>query len=958
MKKIRSTTGRFWFGNAVVLTSVLLGLVGAGRAWAADGDDLALPQNKDGTYTLLTNINDDDGDGVPDYADLQNPMERNIRKIELYIEDISTPDNSSDGVCWWRPTDVVFSASNTSFTVPAAELWNGKKVGNRGYLDFQPLRSNGHVRIWTKDPTKARSPKDIFTKVATNWSEWPWEASFSITNFGPLTFKDDRHWVELGDIGSNGEFYLWTPRYAPTPLSRLWLGGVPWKQEHIDNYCQLEDFGLTNKWGKITLWLEGLEPGQVDLTCRAYGFSCLSEDSWDWPWCYHYGTSLSCREWRLFSNAPDNDHIRWSSSRYFTCDIPSCYFSTAARNNAATARNNYMPNSLPFWDAHPVDYKQVPNGVLLWETNYSIRVAEANLGINNNENMDDTDGLRVGVPDVTWKINDNDEALEDQKDGMPFWTDLTDGSTYKLSGLIDCMPLLVRDEQDLRNLGYRFYLRVQGGGSVLVHPYSHWQAQGSDLLLYLKSDANAKAQLKVQKAKEKRVAAEDVRIPINFKENRFLVRSCDRGSRTLELLVQAPGSDELQVTDSVKIDFKTPRQIISVMNARDSGTMPYAYPLDDGRTQTISAFKPAVRVDGSHDGIDTARKNYQVFIHGYSLNFSDGVVQAWTTYCCMYWTGFRGNFIGYCWPGDRGGALLDKNNFDIPVRDALRSAPAFMQLIRNTILNGYGIAPNRLNVMAHSLGNLVSVEALRLLQYESPGHVFMRTFISVEPAVHESMFWPVQDLNVRYRPSPWNTERAKTVTIDNLKRTSKAFWANQPGHEAFRSAGTWINSWNANDYALKTFTLNDLKGRMWEYENPLMKGFENDEWPSDYRVTYCENCAACAGGIIDFVKRAFPLPMPGSRVTLNTANSDLALDNDYEIAQGRKPMPSGGTYAQAINVSAKDYGWHPDSHSGFSLGDGSVAGVELGGEADASLGVVWRWYEQIHRTGGYVIGEE
>ena len=945
MKKIRSTTGRFWFGNAVVLTSVLLGLVGAGRAWAADGDDLALPQNKDGTYTLLTNINDDDGDGVPDYADLNNPKERNIRKLEIDVDDIRVDyiyDKSHAFSLTWRPTDVVFSTSNSSFTVPAAELWNGRARGSRGYMDFQPLRSNGHVRIWTKDPTKARSPKNIFTKVATNWSDWPWEASFSLTNLLTCLIGDpdpaEGHWHAPSPLDGNGHLiYMWTPLYAPNPLTGLWYLKKTWKEEHIDDFSQPEDFGLTNKWGKITLWLEGLEPGRVDLTCRTYGYTVYDDDYMQ-KIPFNIGSGDPYYGGRYW---PGGDSLNYRAEGFFYVPWSPPGWNP---NNAFT---------LSDWNSLLPDYKQEATGVLLWETNYAINVAEANLGINNNENMDDTDGLRVGVPDVAWKIDGDDEALEDQLDGMPFWVDMN--AKIGPRSLVNMMPLSIQDDGELRKAGYAFYLCVRGEGTVRVQPRSHWQSKGSDLLNYLKTDAMAQAQLKVAD-QEKTIGTTPVKIPVNYDVSSFLVRSADVGSRIIELLVKPPGSAEYIPADSVKVDFRNVRTLISMMNARNTGTSPYVYPVEDGRTFDMQRFNDAIRQDGAADGIDLARKNYHVFVHGYSVDPNGAISSSAQIYKSMYWTGFRGNFIGFSWNGNLGGVNVE--NYNVPMQDAMRTAPALANMVETTLNRTYGAPASRITLFAHSLGNMVAFDALRLWQYRHPGQKAVRALTAIEPAISESMFWPVEDFTVNYFPHYVGTSQSKTFTVDIQKRVSRAFWANQPGHEAIRSAGTLIHCWNYKDFALNlAFAANDM-GRRVLKGNPIDQGLAEDQWPEEYRIPYCKD--DCAAGTVDFVYHAAPLPMPGSTVRASTQSAGTnapysTTSYDNEIAQGRKPMPRTGAYAAAINLKAVDYGWDPKSHSAFAGGD--LWGPATG-PGDVTLGSVWRWYEQVHRTGGYVIGEE
>jgi len=823
-------------------TILLVGL--AARESSRADDELSIgPADSRGFYTILANINDENGNGVPDYADLENPDEQNIRAIKIAFRDYRGND-TWEYRCLYPEKVGFFILNGASYQVPAANAWAGKVVGNRGYRDYRAIRSNATVRIWRKHPRLSRSPSDILK-------------------------------VELADDSPPG--------------------GVDHTAYVLNstNLYTMAELGLANTGGVLTLWVEGLNRGDVDLNVVSF----------------HQDRGCDGAVW-----------------------IPGWW--SGYNPAGGGAGNSY--------------FSFVTTG-----RQHRIHVAEVDLGINCNDDMDDADGLRVGVPDVPWVINDDDEAIEEQKPGMPFWITPTFRGEQTLYGLIDCMPVFVNDRSDLRNRGVLFYARERSGGKPLrMHPYANWQSPGADPLLYLKSDAVAKAQFSRWEDTEFDVGRDPVQLPVNHFHNRFLLRAHadSRGENTVDLLVKFPHSDEMQVADTVKIHYRGEHDLMTINSLWDVGSQPYEYPLDGARSQTIDAFRDSRVIQNRNGGVDTTRRNYQVFIHGYATDYTNGIGQSFTTYRCMYWTGYRGNFIGFLWPGDQGSGL---KNFDIPVRDALRAAPSLKRVLKESMA-AYGTNPQRVNLMAHSLGNLVSIEALRLLQHETPGQVYLRSFTAVEPAVSESMFWPVEDLSIRYFPHGIIAEEPRTVTVDQLMRVSRAFWVNEPGRESYRSAGTWIHSWNQWDYALLAFAVNDLARREF-YRNALGDGLrpENPQWPDQLRVASC-GTDICPSNVVDFVFRALPLPMPGSKVRLQERSG--AINYNAEIAQGRKPMPSGGTYAQAVNVRAKDYGWHPKSHSGFILGDGIA--TWLSGPTDASLGQVWRWYEHIQRLGAYKIGEE
>lgn len=100
--------------------------------------------------------------------------------------------------------------------------------------------------------------------------------------------------------------------------------------------------------------------------------------------------------------------------------------------------------------------------------------------------------------------------------------------------------------------------------------------------------------------------------------------------------------------------------------------------------------------------------------------------------------------------------------------------------------------------MAHSLGNLVMWDALRLHKING-GNQLVTNAISIEGAILEEAFFPQTSIAYTTETDP---EHEITYTEDQLKRHSWAFWFRQISHDATATVETFINSRTGADSAL------------------------------------------------------------------------------------------------------------------------------------------------------------
>jgi hypothetical protein len=110
--------------------------------------------------------------------------------------------------------------------------------------------------------------------------------------------------------------------------------------------------------------------------------------------------------------------------------------------------------------------------------------------------------------------------------------------------------------------------------------------------------------------------------------------------------------------------------------------------------------------------------DYIVFVHGWRMQPWERRAFASTAYKRMWQLGYKGRFILYSWPTDYTGtsfwdmtSSVNRQNYDRSEQRAWKSGMGLYNLLKN--LNEIK-PPLTLRVIAHSMGNIVASEALRL----------------------------------------------------------------------------------------------------------------------------------------------------------------------------------------------------------------------------------------------------
>jgi pimeloyl-ACP methyl ester carboxylesterase len=175
---------------------------------------------------------------------------------------------------------------------------------------------------------------------------------------------------------------------------------------------------------------------------------------------------------------------------------------------------------------------------------------------------------------------------------------------------------------------------------------------------------------------------------------------------------------------------------------------------------------------------------YILFVHGWNLQTWEKDRYAETALKRLYWQGYQGRFGSFRWPTGNGfsgliSVALDARNYDTSESNAWASATGLTNLL--TQLNAE--YPDKVNLMAHSMGNVVAGEALRLANSQ-----LVNAYVAMQGAIPAHCYDP--------------------VTTTNSTRSVPDFYAYYPTGSSpsyFNSsagAGSYVNFYNTNDYAL------------------------------------------------------------------------------------------------------------------------------------------------------------
>lgn len=372
-----------------------------------------------------------------------------------------------------------------------------------------------------------------------------------------------------------------------------------------------------------------------------------------------------------------------------------------------------------------------------------------------------------------------------------------------------------------------------------------------------------------------------------------------------------PGSDQLNltITDSSGNTLAQSVQYIQIQDIKQmyerwtvgdisgnpNGTFPAVAPMSNAvpAEDNFSPGYPNQYFTYSYDQATDTNDNYILFVHGYNLESWQKDRFAETAFKRLYWQGYQGRFGSFRWPTYPAGELFDDSE-----RQAWLSGAGLLNLL-GTLNSNY---PGKVYLLAHSLGNVVAGEALRLAGAKQVVNTYVASQAALSARAYDNTI--PSDATNYYTPiSPDSIGHYYTNT-------------SPPYFNGIAAAGTFVNFINTNDWALmgdNLFTghpgwLEIQQGKLLLTTQPMSPSNPQEYWyttpssnhPSGY---YFQN-----GPITPYRNLLFPN---------DTFEIFSEAAQSYSLALGAEStIPVG--FARSVNLFGAPYNFGP-THYGHSL---------------------------------------
>ena len=580
---------------------------------------------------------------------------------------------------------------------------------------------------------------------------------------------------------------------------------------------------------------------------------------------------------------------------------------------------------------------------------------EAKLGLNTSNDHQD-DRLRPGIPDVIFEINLDDEIVKDQGDGFQWWWGRHEFPPITHSEIVDLFPLFIRIPNAVLNAGLQPHLSITGSGETILYPAASATGNRREFL------QNPKVAENQRSLDNRGITIDrnpvDIPIPRGDEEIEFVAKAVGqslglgRQQWTLTLWLDN-GNNQYIPSDSWRITIQDTKEFWAFYSLRNAAANHLTYSAEDQRKVDTRVYHPATQIGGSRD---PDKEKYLLLLHGYNETLDNARIRFNEIYRRLFWLGFRGQFVGVTWHGDVGlwnSGIASALTFDASVQNAFCTSPGLMAFLHS--IHNWSGGANNIDIMAHSLGNLVVWDALRLYQTTGQGahNPLVRNVIGMEAAVWPETF--TEEMSLSYQDESDDQNRI-VYSVDELKQHSWSFWFNQEAHPAHKSlAGNVYHSYVPNDEILELWMRygdNLLRGsisspfpiaRKWHYSRDKLTN-DPPEWRSPNGTKHSDiGWGSGRGGLP--VANIFPSRLPTLMLPRHRKPYYGFEDLNLPVGAMMNPLHN------VNNRNATELGWRTDQHSDFAVGESSIANAKMW------FPVIWEWYNQFLQP-AMIIGEE
>ena len=226
---------------------------------------------------------------------------------------------------------------------------------------------------------------------------------------------------------------------------------------------------------------------------------------------------------------------------------------------------------------------------------------------------------------------------------------------------------------------------------------------------------------------------------------------------------------------------------------------------DVAQAPTITAYKagedlPAGVPSFEYPILQATNTPYILFVHGWNMERWDKDRFAETAFKRLYWQGYQGRFGSFRWPtgsgftGNLWQALTDARNYDNSEYQAWQSAVGLKNMLTRLSI----LYPGKVYLIAHSMGNVVAGEALRLVGTNQLVNTYVASQGAVSAQVYDSTVAApyLLEFNYQYPSGPLSAGGARNYGPSTPNIYLNWLAGNSGG------VGRRINFYNENDFAL------------------------------------------------------------------------------------------------------------------------------------------------------------
>jgi pimeloyl-ACP methyl ester carboxylesterase len=190
-----------------------------------------------------------------------------------------------------------------------------------------------------------------------------------------------------------------------------------------------------------------------------------------------------------------------------------------------------------------------------------------------------------------------------------------------------------------------------------------------------------------------------------------------------------------QMYEQASVEYQWVDTATDSVTLGDLRAQPQDAPTIPTTAQTYNEYAPSSMLDNQ----------VIVFVHGWRMKPSEQESYADTAFKRLYWQGYTGRFVSFMWPTqwvdtvNKLNTLADPGNYDESEQKAWNSAPALYNLLVS-LDQQYGY--QNVDIFAHSMGNVVTSEALRIAATQPSPVPVVNAYIAMQAAIPAEAYEP------------------------------------------------------------------------------------------------------------------------------------------------------------------------------------------------------------------------